>query len=224
MRARPTIATGLLAGLVAIGLPLLGAAPAGAAPSTADRSVHRPIPRDDTVAVYASGTYRLDVLANDDVTSGPFTSGDLTLCAVTVTDEAQRVIYAEIDRTDPSKVYLEANRNAEGIVTFTYDACQGDARATSTVVVDINRLATMRVTKHPRKRGRLRATNPNDVPLTILWGSNRNDVTDGQRRVRPGRTITFKVERTRIYYVAFVRDQGAIVIAGEGTINKIKRA
>lgn len=193
-----------------------------AAPTAqAAEPVARPVANADSYAVYASGEYLLDVLANDDTTA--LSSGDLTLCGVGVSDEAGRVLYAEIDRDDPTRVYLETNRNADGVVSFTYDACQGKQRTTTTVTLDITRLVTPKVTK-PRKRGRITATNPNEATLQILWGSNRTSVSDGRRSIASGRRITIKVSRTRVYWVAYLVDQGSVIVAGEGTVSKIRRA
>lgn len=194
------------------------------APTTASAdggSASRPVANDDSFSVYASGEYVLDVLANDTTTM--LSTGDLTLCGVTVSAATQQVLYAEIDRADPSQVFVEINRSAEGVVSFTYDACQGNQRDTSTVSVDISLLSSPKVTK-PRKRGRIRAANPNDAKLQILWGSNRNNVNDGQRSIGAGRKVTIEVNRRRIYWVAYLVDQGAVIVAGEGTVQRIKRA
>lgn len=197
-------------------------APTGATAAIADAgTASRPVANDDSFSVYASGEYTLDVLGNDTTTL--LSSGDLTLCGVTVDDTTQQVLYAEIDRTDPSLIFVETNRNANGVVSFTYDACQGDQRDTSTVQVDISKLASPKVTK-PRKRGRITATNPNDVRLQILWGSNRNNVNDGRRGIRADRKVIIKVKRRRIFWVAYLVDQGTVVVAGEGTVKRIKKA
>lgn len=211
-------AAGVLAALVGLGLPLLGSAPADAGPGTVPS---QPIAEDDAFGVYASGEYTVDVLSNDTATG--LVSDPLTLCAVTVGDQAQQLLYAEIDRNDPTLVYLETKRTASGVVTFTYDVCQGDERDTSTVTVEITRLAAPKVRKLKNRPAQITARNPNEVGLKILWGSNRVNVNDGQRGIPAGRTVNISVKRTRIYWVAYLRDQGTIVVAGEGTIQKIKR-
>ncbi|CAN5363416.1 hypothetical protein BH09ACT12_BH09ACT12_09850 [soil metagenome] len=201
------------------GFPVFAASPAGAE-STRVVSA-RPIANDDSYDVYASGAYLLDVLANDDTSF--LSSGDLSLCGVSVDDANSTVLYAEIDRTDPTKVYFETNRVAQGVFSFTYDACQGDQRDTSTVTVAVDRLITPTVGKRENRRGQLSATNPNSDDLQILWGSNRTNAVDGERRIRSGRTVKIKVERRRVYWVAYLRDQGAVVVAGEGTVKKIRK-
>ena len=216
MTFRSTCVGGVLSALV--GLPLLASAPATADPGTV---AARPVTSDDSFAVYASGDYTFDVLANDRTTV--LSSGELTLCGVSVDAVTQQMLYAEIDRDDPSLLYLETKRTASGVVTFTYDACQGNSRDTATVTVDISHLAPPKVRKPKKQRGKIVATNPNEANLQILWGSNRNNVNDGERSIPAGRRIKITVKRTSIYWVAYLRDQGSIVIAGEGTVKKIKR-
>ena len=206
----------LVASVATLTLAAPAVAAAGEPPTAA-----RPIPADDRFSVYASGEYTLDVLANDEASM--LSSGELTLCGVGVGEAAERVLYAEIDRVDPSRVYVELNRNAEGVASFTYDACQGNQRATSTVTLDISLLLSPKVVK-AKKPGRITATNRNEETLQILWGSNRSHVDDGQRSIAPGRKIAIKVRRTRIYWVSYLIDQGAVIVAGEGTLQRIKRA
>jgi hypothetical protein len=216
--SRSLRAGGALSALVGLALPLLSFTPAAAEPGTV---VARPIANDDSFAVYASADYRFDVLANDRTTV--LSSGELTLCGVSVDDVTQQVLYAEIDRDDPSLIYLETKRTASGVVTFTYDACQGNSRDTSTVTVDISRLAPPKVRKHKLRRAKIVAVNPNEAALQIVWGSNRSNVSDGERSIPALGRIRITVKRTSIYWVAYLRDQGSIVIVGEGTVKKIKR-
>lgn len=206
----------LAASVAALTLSAPAVASAGEAPEGA-----RPIPNDDRFQVYASGEYTLDVLANDETSL--LSNGELTLCGVGVGEAAERVLFAEIDRLDPSRVYVELNRNAEGMASFTYDACQGDQRATSTVTLDISLLLSPKVVKAKRP-GRIKATNRNEEALQILWGSNQSNVNDGRRSIAPGRTIVIKVRRTRIYWVSYLIDQGALIVAGDGTVRRIKKA
>lgn len=217
MIPRPTVVTTLVAALAGLVLPALVVAPATAAPGPSSR----PLPQDDAYGVYASGEYTFPVLEND--STSILGDGELTLCGVTVDPATQQSLYAEIDRTDPSRVYLETRPTASGEVSFTYDACQGDRRATSTVTITITRLSSPTVAKKKNRRARITATNPNDAQVEIIWGSNQAHVNDGRRVIGAGRTVTIKVSRTRVYWVAFVRDQGAVVVVGDGTVQKIKK-
>lgn len=212
--ARPRVLTGVLAGLVGIGLTMT-TAPARAEPQ------QRPVANSDVFSVYASGEYVLDVLANDEVTF--LSSGDLTLCGVDVDEATQRVLYAEIDRDDPSKIFIEINRNANGVVAFTYDACQGERRDTTTVALDITRLESPRVLKRPKRRAQITAANRNDVDLMIVWGSNRTNVVDGSRVIPAESRIRIKVERKRVFWTAFLLDGDTVIVAGDGTVDKIKK-
>ncbi|MGA8846997.1 MAG: hypothetical protein WB471_10325 [Nocardioides sp.] len=218
-RRRPSVL--VLAAVLALTLaaPTAAMADRGSDGGAGGGSAARPVANDDSFSIYASGEYILDVLSNDSTTL--LGTGDLTLCGLTVPKTVQQVLYAEIDRDDPSQIFVEANRNAKGVVRFTYDACQGDQRDTSTVRVDISLLASPKVTK-ARKRGRISANNPNDARLQILWGSNAMNVQDGERSIGPGRRVTIAVERRRVYWVAYLVDQGAVIVAGDGTVTKIK--
>lgn len=202
----------------AVGLCVPATAPAAAAPGVA----LRPVPNADVYRGFAGGAYTFAVLENDE-TRGLFDTGELSLCGVSVTGSTEQVLFAEIDRTDPSRVYVELNRTASGTAEFTYDACQGDRRATSTVSVVISRLTSPTVVKHRRKPGLIVVTNPNSSPMSIVWGSPRTNAIDGQRTVRPLRKVRIPVQRTRISWVAFVRDQGAVVSAGDGAVRGIKK-
>jgi len=212
--ARPRVLTGVLAGLVGAGLTL-SPAPAQAEPQ------QRPVANSDVYSVYASGEYVLDVLANDEVTF--LSSGDLTLCGVDVDEATQRVLYAEIDRDDPSRIFIETNRNADGVVAFTYDACQGERRDTTTVALDITRLQSPQVRKHKKRRARITAANRNDVDLMVVWGSNRTNIVDGSRVVPADSRIRIKVQRKRVFWTAFLLDGDAVIVAGDGTVDKIKK-
>ncbi len=215
--ARPRALSAVLAGLAGAGLALSTVA---AAPAEADPQ-QRPIANSDVFSVYASGEYSLDVLANDEVTF--LSSGDLTLCGVDVDEATQRVLYAEIDRDDPTKIFIETNRNADGVVAFTYDACQGGSRDTTTVALDITKLQSPRVVKHKKRRGRIAAANRNDVDLMIVWGSNRTNVVDGSRVIPADARIRIKVKRKRVFWTAFLLDGESVILAGDGTVDKIKK-
>ena len=202
----------LLTGLLGL---WLGVAPAAAG----EDAVARPVPASDSYRAYASGSYTFAVLDNDDVSV--LSDGELTLCGVSVDDATAQVLYAEIDRVDPSLVYVEVSPEAEGAYAFTYEACQDGERRAATVRVDVASLQAPTVVAG-RRPARIRATNPNDVSLTIQWGSNRTAVIDGTRGLRADRATRIRVERTRVYWVAYLRDQGSVIVAGEGTVHRIK--
>lgn len=216
--ARPRRRVGLLLAAVSASLAL-GTVPAQAAPGGVSA---RPVPVPDGYRVLASGTYRLPVLANDEV--GGLFPGELTLCGVSVDEATSQALYVEIDRDDPAQVYLEVSPSATGLMTFSYDACEGRDRATVDVVLDVVRLEPPVVRKARKRRGQVVATNPNDVRVILQWGSNRTSVADGQRTLPPGRRVRIPVQRTRVYWVAYLSDQGAVVTVGDGTVSGIKRA
>ncbi len=222
LSARRRVATLTGAATLPLVLALLAPTGAGSSASAAGETSARPVPANDSFFAYAGAEYTIDVLAND--STSVLSSGDLTLCGVTVDEQAGRVIYAGIDTDDPSLVFLETNRNADGQVSFTYDACQDGQRATSTVSVDIERPAPLRVTKKRNRRGRLVVHNPNPRRVVVLWGSNRNAQSDGRRGVPAGGSVVISVQRTRIAWLGYFRDRGVTVLTGDGTVSGIKKA
>ncbi len=210
-----------MAGTLAAGMLAAVLATSGAAAASQPQDPSRPVANADAYRVYSGGQYVVDVLENDDTTL--LSGADPTLCGVSVDDGTQQALFAEIDRTDPSKVSLVTDPLFSGVVRFTYDACQGEQRATGTVTLTVERLDSPTVAKKERRRAQITATNPNTVPLTILWASNQGQGVDGQREVPAGGRITIGVQRTRVFWVAYVRDQGAVVVVGDGTVDQIKR-
>ena len=121
-------------------------------------------------------------------------------------------------------MYVATDPAADGQVTFTYDACQDERRATATVTVTITRLLPPTVTKKQNRRAKVLVTNPNaGTTLRFRWGSPRGELADGETGVAAARRKTVRVSRSRIYWVAYVIDQGSFVVAGDGTVNRIKK-
>lgn len=219
-RERRSPVVGAVVGVIAIvgGLALVSTlGPTGVEADPA----RRPVATADTFAAFAGGTYTIDVLAND--STSLLSQGSLSLCGVHIDDQTGRTIFAEIDETNPNLVYLETNRTADGNVTFSYDACQGTQRATSVVTVTISKPEPLSVTKKKATRGKLVVKNPNAGAVRVLWGSNRNATSDGNRNV-PGRgSIVMKVDRPRIAWVGYLQDRGATIVVGDGTVSGIKQ-
>lgn len=222
-RTRRTTSAALITSVVGVvavagGVALVSAlGPTGAGAEDS----RRPLPTADVFAGYAGGEYTVDVLAND--TTSVLSTGDLTLCGVTVDEQTARSVFADVDATDPDVVHLETNRTSAGTVTFSYDACQGSQRATSTVTVTIARPEPLTVTR-ASSRGRLVVSNPNAGPVRVLWGSNRTAGSDGNRAVPGNGSITIAVSRPTVAWLGYLQDRGAVIAVGDGTVTGIKQA
>lgn len=201
--------------LIAAIASTLGPTGAGAEP------VNRPIPTADTFAAYAGGTYTIDVLAND--TTSFMSQGPLSLCGVTVSDQVGRSVFAAIDETDPNLVYIETNRTSDGTVQFSYDACQGSQRKTSTVTLTVSRPQPLVVEKKKNRPGKLVVSNPNAGSVMVLWGSDRTATSDGKRSVPGTGSIIIDVDRPRIAWLGYLSDDGATIIVGDGTVTGIEQ-
>jgi hypothetical protein len=66
--------------------------------------------------------------------------------------------------------------------------------------------------------GRLRVTNPNDRWVRFLWGTFRRAQPDGRKRVEAYQTVTIRVERRRIDWIALL---DGYQVAGQGSVRDI---
>ena len=172
-------------------------------------------PLDDRAAVYASGTYRLDVLANDEVT--PSGSGDLTLCGVSGVDPQR--LYVDVVGEE---LRVEVSDRFAGTTQFTYDACQGDSRESATVVLSVSRLVDVTAAKPPRTRGKVRFTNSNTVPVRVLWGGASGGRPDASRTVGARQTVTISTRRSAIFWIAQHLDGAVPIDTGDGTVRRLR--
>jgi hypothetical protein len=76
------------------------------------------------------------------------------------------------------------------------------------------------VTKTDRP-GRLRVSNPNDTWVRFLWGTFRRAKPDGRKRIDAYRTVTIRVHRHRIDWIALLEGSGSQV-AGQGSVRGIR--
>lgn len=67
--------------------------------------------------------------------------------------------------------------------------------------------------------GRLRVTNPNDRWVRFLWGTFRRAHPDGRKRVEAYQTVTIRVQRHRIDWIALL---DGYQVAGRGTVRGIE--
>jgi hypothetical protein len=107
-----------------------------------------------------------------------------------------------------------------GTYTFTYYACDYSYLVPGTVSVTVQELPKIPVKKVASRPGVLRVTNPTDMSMRFLYGSFDADEPDGSLVIAKGDTITIKVHRTRIDWIATSR-QGDIFL-GSGHVTGIK--
>ncbi|MQW75229.1 hypothetical protein GHK92_05025 [Nocardioides sp. dk4132] len=168
--------------------------PAHAEPNTA------PVTSDDTVAVYATGTKLLDLLANDTDADGD----DLAVCRVELSP-ARAVLFAAVGSVssisladtlrfdededlgifgEPGLAAVLAGPKARGTHRFTYYACDRTALTPATVTVTVLPAPKVTVRKVAGKPGRLRVTNPSTVPMRFIWETPTRGGNDIGRKTR----------------------------------------
>jgi hypothetical protein len=109
-----------------------------------------------------------------------------------------------------------------GTYTFTYYACDYSYLVPGTVSVTVQELPKIPVKKVASRPGVLRVTNPTDISMRFLFGSFDEDQPDGSLLIAKGDTVTIKVHRTRIDWIATSR-RGDIFL-GTGHVSGIKLA
>jgi len=145
---------------------------------------------DDSVSIYPGESEHLRPLEND---SAP---GDerLRVCS-DFTGSTAALHYEYFESQD--FFHVEARPKAvPGTHSFTYTVCAGGEWATARVDVTVLAAPGVTVTKMPRRPGRLRVSNPGDVPVRFSFGSTtRSAGQDGDFRLGPHETRVFSVRR-----------------------------
>jgi hypothetical protein len=92
------------------------------------------------------------------------------------------------------------------------------AGATSAEPIDVRGVEPVRVskTRHP---GELRVTNPNDHWVRFLWGTFRRANPDGRKRIDAFQTVTVRVHRHRVDWIALL---DGYQVAGQGSVHDIR--
>ncbi|WP_139983495.1 hypothetical protein [Nocardioides litoris] len=207
MSARtPALAlAGLLAG------PLL----AVTAVTTAAPAQAQVLPSDDVFLVYAGSRYTLAPLANDGAVGD---RGRPRLCGLRGGHPSRAYVETSGDR-----VVVEALGGWRGTLTYTYDVCDGESRASATMTVEVDALLDLRARRKRGAPGAFVVRNPNQVPVTVSWGSESSGRPSGTRSVPANRAVTLKVRQASAYWVGFVRDRGVVVTAGDGVVRGLRR-
>lgn len=86
------------------------------------------------------------------------------------------------------------------------------------LAVEARAVLPVRVQK-TRRPGLLRVSNPNDHWVRFLWGTFRRAQPDGRKRIEAYRTVTVRVERRRVDWIALL---DGYQVAGQGSVRGIR--
>ena len=93
-----------------------------------------------------------------------------------------------------------------------------DSASVSAERIVLREVQPVRVSK-TRNPGELRVTNPNDHWVRFLWGTFRRANPDGRKRVEAFQTVTIRVHRHRIDWIALL---DGYQVAGQGSVRDIE--
>jgi hypothetical protein len=175
----------------------------------------RPLPKADRYAMYAGGTYTVDPLDNDDISF--LSSGALSLCGIRGVDTDKLYVVQSGD-----SLTIEVRDGIRGSSQITYDACQGNQRATSTITIAIAQLVDLSGVRKPNTKGKVLFTNRNDVAVQVTYGSDGSGRPDATRTVPAGRSITVATSRPSLYWVGLYSDDGVQILVGDNSIYKVQ--
>jgi len=190
--------TGGLAASV-LGLTLLGTAPAFA------DEPPLPVVVDDTVTLYPGQMTQLNVLTNDSSPSGD----DLALCRFPELDplnnKVPSVFVSDVEFAGkPGEVAVMALPRAHGTHVIDYYVCDHTHLVPAHLTIVIKAVAPVAVHKVAGKPGRLKVTNHNDRSISFWYGDPRAEDPDGRVKVAAGETLTVRVQRHRIAWMALI--------------------
>ncbi|GAB6987180.1 hypothetical protein [Nocardioides pyridinolyticus] len=84
--------------------------------------------------------------------------------------------------------------------------------------IELRDVQPVRVSK-TSDRGELQVTNPNDHWVRFIWGTFRRAKPDGRKRVEASETVTIRVHRHRIDWIALL---DGYQLAGQGSVRDIR--
>lgn len=182
MRRAQIVAVAAMTGLVLAGatVPALGGVV----------SDQPPVVVDDAVTLLTGGSTTVDVLSDDSDDQD-----QLALCRVRGGSSAEATIVA-------GRVYVNVPTSEPGDYAVHYQACDYDYLSLGTLTVHVVAPRAVTVHKVVDQPGVLRATNPNPVPVLLLWAKPKGNRIDGHMRVPAGSSKTFTVTRHHIVWAA----------------------
>lgn len=161
---------GLVAAFATTGVGL--ALALSATPSAGAAEPNRaPVTADDTITIYGvtpAGPYQdltdALVLRNDSDPDGDV----LSICDVQNPDPDVLTITIGRVRTGESTIVVSTSVNAPFTYEITYSACDGQASTPGTLTVEVKQVGPLQALAQ-KKGGRVRFTNPGDVPLDVSF-------------------------------------------------------
>lgn len=201
-----------LPALVAVAFAVLGPAVLSPAPSAHAATGSPPVTAPDNVTVLQANTVAIKPITNDHDPDNDL----LALCRLGT--EHYRGLIAD---SFGDEIDIFAKPHAKpGSYTFTYYACDYNYLVPGTITVTVEELPKIPVKKVASRPGVLRVTNPTDISMRFLYGSFKEDQPDGSLLIAKGDTVTVKVHRTRIDWIATSR-RGDIFL-GTGHVDGIR--
>lgn len=207
----------------------LAVLPAG--PASAD-TASPPTVVADTVSIYPGQSVDINVLAND---SSP-TGDTLALCRFPEVD-LDKPLPAVLVMEVPSLIMdgaagdliVSSMPRARGAHVIDYYVCDHAHLVPAELTVVIKDVQPVDVTKVRGKPGRLKVVNHNAEAIRFWYGHPRAQRPDGRIRVAPGATVTVRVQRHRVLWLALIgvgsgkaAMLGSPGIAGHGVVRDIK--
>jgi hypothetical protein len=199
--------------LLTVAFAVLGLAVAApAAPAANAATGSPPVTTPDAVSVLQANTVAIHPVNNDHDPDNDL----LALCRLGTEHYKGLAVDFFGDELD---VFAKPHAKP-GTYTFTYYACDYSYLVPGTVSVTVQELPKIPVKKVASRPGVLRVTNPTDISMRFLFGSFDEDQPDGSVLIAKGDTVTIKVHRTRIDWIATSR-KGDIFL-GHGHVDGIK--
>lgn len=184
------ITTTLLASTLTVGL-------------TGSAQAAPPVVVDDTMTIHGNTVHFLDqLLANDSDPDGD----ELAICRMKEVMN-NKVVFTNL----LGFPILAAAPKTSGTFTFTYYACDFETLVPGTLTVHVKPAAkaNLKVTKLPKRPGKVKVTNRSGFPLDFSWGHATEELPDKRVRIAKKSTKVITVRRTAIAWEAYNERNGA---------------
>jgi hypothetical protein len=159
--------------------------------------------------MWAGGFAAFDALANDDDPAGLA----LDACRGDA-DNATAALPMS------GELLVIARKRATGTHHLSYDACNQDRLAASTLTVTVRHAARVRAGRVAGKVGYIRLTNPNPATVSVDYGDFRSLATMHSARLRAHATRTVRVHWRYVDWAASIGSQHGD--AGHGVVRDVR--
>ena len=170
-----------------------------------------PVTHDDRVSLWAGGVIEVDVLANDTDPQGV----ELAVCRL----GKEKFRNLDLIELGDTVGVITSPRLKAGTYAVTYYACNFDHLTPGTLTITVKKPEPVTVTKVADRPGTLRFKNPNKQRVVVLWGSREERRPDGRIALAGHAAGMVTVERTDVFWIAFLPRVGAT--AGMGTVHGV---